>query len=41
MSKRTYAIVLIVAAIVIALALAMRGQGGGMLANLPAAIHGR
>lgn len=41
MKTRTYVIAAILAALVIAGALAMRGEGGGMLRSLGTAIHGR
>ena len=41
MSKRTYAIVLVIALVVIAVAVMLRGEGGGLLAELGPMIHGR
>ena len=41
MSKRTYAIVLVIALVVVAVALMLRGQGGGLLSQLGPMIHGR
>jgi len=41
MSKRTYAIALVIALVVIVAALMLRGQGGGLLAQLGPMIHGR
>jgi len=41
MSKRTYAVVLVIALVVIAVAVMLRGEGGGLLTELGPMIHGR
>jgi len=41
MSKRTYAIVLIVAAVLVMAAIALRGEGGGLLTRWLSTLHGR
>jgi hypothetical protein len=41
MTKRTFLVVLIAAAVVIAVSLSTRGEGAGWLRRLGTAIHGR
>jgi len=41
MRKRTFVIVLIAAVLLISVSLSMRGEGGGWMRRLGAAIHGR
>jgi hypothetical protein len=41
MTMRTFLIVLIAAAVLIAVSLSMHGEGGGWLRRVGAAIHGR
>ena len=41
MKKRTYLIALVAAAILVALAVSLRTEGGGMMRRLAGAVHGR